>query len=392
VIFLVEDRKGRRRSFRNHSLPGLQPRPLRVLRLSEELPFPRDWTGGDLHCHSHWSQDPVEFGADPLVLRRAARALGLGFFAVTDHSYDFAWESPDYTVPTDPVQAFARFRQGVPPDLPGEPVVLPGEEVSCGNCRGENVHLLVLDHPEYIPGQGDGGRRWFENRPDLPLGQVLERTLAFGSPAFAAHPLPGMSWAQRKIFRRGDYHPEDMLPGLTGLQFWNGHLGRDFRAGRDFWVSQSLAGRPLRPAAGNDAHGDLNRCTHVRLPLLSLGQNDRHRFGNARTWLRCGDAVPDRSGLRHALKEAPCVLSDGPYLWIDAQGALSARSLPEFGTWAEILVHGRVGDGEVVVHREASASLELHRRLDLPAGVRWLRAEGRTTAGRTALTQMVPLE
>ncbi len=33
------------------------------------------------------------------------------FFAATDHSYDFAWESPDYMVPTDPEKAFARFRQ-----------------------------------------------------------------------------------------------------------------------------------------------------------------------------------------------------------------------------------------------------------------------------------------
>lgn len=389
VLFQVEDAKGRRTSFRNHSLPGIPDGSLSVLRLSGGFPFPKGWISGDLHCHTHWSQDPVEFGADPAVLRQASKALGMDFFAATDHSYDFAWESPDYMVPTDPVKAFARFRQSFPAELPGEPVALPSEEVSCGNHRGENVHLLVIDHPEYLPGQGDGGRHWLSNRPDLSLAQVLERTLASGAPTFAAHPRPGIAWLQRKIFRRGDYHAQDMLPGLTGLQFWNGHTGRDFEAGRDFWLEQARAGHALRPAAGNDAHGDLNRATHVKTPLMKLGVTRRHRFGNARTWLQTGEGViPDRAGIRQALKQAPCILSDGPYLWVDPNGSLSARTLPEFGAWSWIEVRVLRDGAEEILLREENAALEMHRRLDLPAGCRWIRAEGRTKSGRHALTQI----
>jgi hypothetical protein len=392
VIFQVEDAKGRRENFRNHSLPGIANASLKILRLGGRFPFPKGWVSGDLHCHTHWSQDPVEFGADPLVLRAAAKALGMDYFAATDHSYDFAWESPDYMVPTDPVKSFARFRQSLPMDKAGEPVVLPAEEVSCGNHLGENVHLLVIDHPEYLPGQGDGGRRWLDNRPDLPLVQVLERTLASGAPAFAAHPLPGISWLQKKLFRRGNYHAQDMHPGLTGLQFWNGHTGRDFEQGMKFWVQQAQSGRVLRPAAGNDAHGDLNRATHVKTPLFSLGVTDKHRFGHARTWLMLGEGVqPERAVLRQGLKSAPTLLSDGPYLWVDATGSLSARSLPEFGNWTRIVVWAMRNGAEEILHTEDSGSLEIHRKLDLPAGTRWIRAQGKTSRGRTAMTQIQQL-
>jgi hypothetical protein len=393
VVFQVEDRKGRREVFKNHSLPGLPDSSLRVLRMGTDSPLPKGWACGDLHCHTNWSQDPVEFGGDPQMMREAANALGLDFFAATDHSYDFAWDASDYTVATDPEKAFARFRQSLPPDLQGEAVVLPAEEVSCGNHRGENVHLLVMDHPEYLPGQGDGGRRWFKNKPDLSLPEILARTLASGAPTFAAHPLPGITGLQRKIFRRGDYHPEDMHPGLTGLQFWNGHTGKDFQQGKDFWVRQAMSGNVMRPAAGNDAHGDLNRATYVQIPLFRLGISTRHRFGFARSCLFLGEGVGvERTTVRQAMKDAPIFLTDGPYLWIDAMGGLSARSTPEFGTWTEIVIYARVADQEIAVHRESSDATELHRRLDLPAGTRWIRAEGRTSLGRTALTQMVPLE
>lgn len=389
VIFQVEDSKGRRETFRNHSLPGVADASLRVLRLAGGFPFPKGWVSGDLHCHTHWSQDPVEFGADPSVLQAASKASGMDFFAATDHSYDFAWESPGFMVPADPAKAFARFRQSLPMDRPGEPVVLPAEEVSCGNHLGENVHLLVIDHPEYLPGQGDGGRRWFANRPDLSLAQVLERTLASGAPTFAAHPLPQISWLQRRIFRRGDYHSQDMLPGLTGLQFWNGHAGKDFEQGKQMWIRESAAGRFLRPVAGNDAHGDLNRATHVKVPLFRLGTTQKHRFGHARTWLSMGEGVEiGRVNLREALKHAPVQLSDGPFLWVDAAGGLSARSLPEFGQWAEITVWVMRGDREEILLRETATTLEMHRRLELPPGCRWIRAEGRTVRGRRALTQI----
>ncbi|MEK7393762.1 MAG: hypothetical protein AAB214_14480, partial [Fibrobacterota bacterium] len=52
VLFEVEDSKGRRHKFLNHSLPRLAPTSLDVLRLESAFPFPAGWTSGDLHCHT----------------------------------------------------------------------------------------------------------------------------------------------------------------------------------------------------------------------------------------------------------------------------------------------------------------------------------------------------
>ena len=402
VVLELEDVKGRRHRFLNHDLPGLPPRSLSVLRLSAPFPFPAGWTSGDLHAHTTWSEDPVEWGGDPEVLRTAADCMGLGFWAATDHSYDFAWDHPDWMSPADPVERFAAFRASLPSDVPGRSVVLPAEEVSCGNSRGRNVHLLVVDHPAYIPGQGDGGRRWLRNRPDLSIRQVLEATSSEGSPSFAAHPRPGIGFAERILFRRGEWSAEDLLPGVGGLQFWNGEPGDDFRRGRALWVADLLRGGRRLPIAGNDAHGDLNRATQVSVPLLSLRETTRHRFGNARTWIHL-PAEPSRPLLRSALSgDCATVLSDGPFLSLKVPGAshdqerssrpeLLARSLPEFGTIASVRLFAQRGDSprEELVLEATPNALEWSSAPELPARATYLRAEMRTESGFRALTRAI---
>ncbi|HOX52417.1 MAG TPA: hypothetical protein PKY05_13080, partial [Fibrobacteria bacterium] len=343
-----------------------------------------------------------EWGGDPMVMRRAARCLGLGFYAATDHSYDFAWNHPDYLSPADPVQRFDAFRRSLPADEPGMPVVLPAEEISCGNSRGENIHLLAIDHPDYLPGQGDGGRRGLDNRPDLSILQVLERLTESGAPAFAAHPRPGIGWLQRKIFRRGQWDPQDLRPGLHGLQIANGSWGRDFLSGRDLWVNDLLAGNRRLPIAGNDAHGDLNRATQVAFPLLRLGQTDLHRFGHQRTWIFPGHS-PSRSSLREALTGAPCVISDGPWLGLSVPGAAHAversegtgrivgESLVEFGRIRRVVVfsHARSESAESVLLDLSPAALRVDSAFQVPADTRYVRAELWTESGHRALTRAV---
>ncbi|MEK7393113.1 MAG: hypothetical protein AAB214_11160, partial [Fibrobacterota bacterium] len=343
-------------------------------------------------------------GGDPATMNRAAKCMGMGFWAATDHSYDFAWKQPDYMVPTDPVAKFERFRASLPQDIPGEPVVLPAEEVGCGNRDGRNVHLIVIDHPEYLPGQGDGGRRWLDNRPDLSIAQVLDRIRQSGAPAIAAHPRPGIGLAERDIFRRGDYDLSDLHDGLTGLQFWNGGTGNDFRNGKALWVADLLRGNRRQPIAGNDAHGDLNRATQVDLPLVSLRQTKSHRFGKVRTWLHL-ETPPNRSNLRAALGgSAPTTLSDGPWLGLQIPGAsdpqrrspdgnirLEARSLLEFGNIDKIrlFAHKRGESSETILLDSTSDSLDFEHTLPMPGGLCYVRAELTTTKGSRALTDAI---
>jgi hypothetical protein len=418
ALFELEDAKGRRARFLNHDLPGVPPTTLVVDRLPAAPALPAGWVCGDLHCHTTWSEDPVEWGGDPQVMRRAAHAMGLDFFSANDHSYDFAWDHPDWMAPADPARRFAAFRRELSAtDGDGLPLALACEEVSCGNARGRNVHLIVCEHPEYIPGQGDGGRRWLRNRPDLSIGEVLDRASLSDAPAWAAHPRAPMGALQRALFRRGSWEDADLDPRLAGLQFWNGRRGTDFSEGRAQWLRSVLRGGSFLPLAGNDAHGDLNRAFQVDIPLVSVRQTTAHRFGHARTWLATDAASPspDRSGLKRLLaSRPPVVVSDGPWLSLRAPGAahprarsgsgaleLEGAALPGSQGLREARIYGqRAGEaGETLVARfDLAGSPSLSERLPCPAGLRWVRAEldglepvSRTEQAAKALTGIVAI-
>lgn len=400
----VENKAGKRRSFLNSNFPGITPSPLKLRMLEEYLPYPEGWYAGEMHCHSDYSNDPVEFGAPLEVLQQAGASLGLGFVLCTDHSYDFYYKKTRYMEPTDPHVNFGNYRsealrlnlavrQGF-----GLPVMIPGEEVSCGNHLGENVHLLVAGHGEFLPGLGDGGRRWFNNKPDLKVGEVLERL--GGTPCFAAHPRAAVGALEKLIFRRGMWHEEDLRSGgaagmggaaVGGLQFWNGHTGTDFRTGRDFWVRQLLAGRRLLPIGANDAHGDLNRNIGVKTPLFSLYENRKHLFGHVRTVVR--SARKSLEGIQDGLRQGPVVCTDGPFVNLGLEEGIllvAARSSRDFGALEKVaLFSGRKGDAGESLVREWNLDkgpMDFTEFMTPPKGAAYLRAEARTVKKGFAMT------
>lgn len=390
-LFIMAEWRGKTVRHERWNYPHLPPVPMLVHFLDAPLPRPVDWITGETHCHTWHSSDPVEFGAPACVLQNAARALGLDYVLTTDHSYDFAWEQGNYMKPADPQRRFAQLQKEIA-ELPAGPLLIAGEEVSCANSRGQNVHMLVPGNARYIPGQGDGGRRWFNNRPDLGIAEVLSQC---DVPCFAAHPRVPMGKAERLIFRRGDWADADLhFDGpnpVAGLQFWNGARDTGFVAGRAFWVSQLLQGHRILPIGGNDAHGDLNDCTGVRIPLWSLKHSRHHRFGNVRTVLPHGPDAPTRHSVQAAFRGDNLYLSDGPALWWEAgsQGpVLHAASTPDIGRIQSVtLFTGTTG-----------ASLEQAQSLDCqsPYDCRWhdqawrqanyVRAECTTSDGLFALT------
>src|SRR4029079_5405998 len=106
----VENRRGKARTFLNSNFPGLAPSPLGIRLLSAPLPYPEGWRGGEMHCHSDYSNDPVEYGAPLAVLQEAAHSLGMGFVLCTDHSYDFYYRKTRYMEATEPEANFAAYR------------------------------------------------------------------------------------------------------------------------------------------------------------------------------------------------------------------------------------------------------------------------------------------
>ena len=291
---LTVQREGKTQTFERWNLPRLPQKPLRFKVLNEAPPIAPGYAAGEMHCHTHYSADHVEYGATPAVLQQAAKAVGLDFVSCTDHAYDFAFTLEDYTKEAEsPVPRFQKLREEIAA-LPSKdengndmPLMLAGEEVSAGNSKGENVHMTVLAPEGYLPGLGDCGRYWLDNKPTRTIKQILNMT---GAHCFAAHPFQQMGLLEKFIFRRGYWKPEDLQLNnkhtIRGLQFWNGVRDEGFKLGREFWINELGKGNYLLPIGGNDAHGDLNSMTAVELPLLTLKHTRAHIFGNVRTVIR----------------------------------------------------------------------------------------------------------
>ena len=297
------------RTFRQHSYKGGSRVPLEVLVAAEPMPRLSGWMAGDLHTHSIYTDDPVEFGAPLPAMQQAARAIGMDCCAVTDHSYDLTGRPREGRSLQDRWEQFRAEVAGL--NRNSGPLLVPGEEVSCGNSRGRNIHLLVLNHPDCLPGDGDGAKGFGQTRPDLSLTEVAAQ-IGEDTALLAAHPEVRPPISQQVILRRGKWETADYgHPRLDGLEILNGALTRDFFDGIARYRSLLLDGRRLALAAGTDAHGNFNRFRQVGVPLVRLREGLHQRFGWARTLVRTGD---DRSiaGIIRALRAGETIITTGP--------------------------------------------------------------------------------
>jgi hypothetical protein len=426
---LTVEREGKTQTFERWNLPRLKPVPLRFKVLNEYPPIAPGYAAGEMHCHTHYSADHVEYGATPEVLQLAAKAVGLDFVNCTDHAYDFAFTQEDFTKEADsPVPRFQKLREEIAA-LPSKdengndmPLMLAGEEVSAGNSKGENVHMTVLAPEGYLPGLGDCGRYWLDNKPTRSIKQILNMT---GAHCFAAHPFQQMGLLEKFIFRRGYWKPEDLQlnnkHSIRGFQFWNGIRDEGFKLGREFWINELGKGNYLLPIGGNDAHGDLNSMTAVDLPLISLKHTRAHIFGNVRTVVKIMDptgnpilSFPAPTGnlptqppltlddLNAAFSADNCYITDGPALWWERDGKniiFHARSNKETGGgFRYIRIYGRqvLPNGKLALEEEVmiGSLVAAPDHADIPVatfGHAYVRAECETATGKFALTSAAQL-
>ncbi|ACX75737.1 hypothetical protein Fisuc_2150 [Fibrobacter succinogenes subsp. succinogenes S85] len=420
---LTVEREGKSQTFERWNLPRLKPVPLCFKVLNEKPPIAPGYAAGEMHCHTHYSADHVEYGATPEVLQLAAKAVGLDFVNCTDHAYDFAFTQEDYTKEADsPVPRFQKLREEIAAlpvkDENGNdmPLMLAGEEVSAGNSKGENVHMTVLAPEGYLPGLGDCGRYWLENRPTRSIKQILNMTEAH---CFAAHPFQQMGLLEKFVFRRGYWKPEDLQlknkHSIRGLQFWNGIRDEGFKLGREFWINELGKGNYLLPIGGNDAHGDLNSMTAVDLPLISLKHTRAHTFGNVRTVIKVGSRkseVGSKAKQESALSLADinaaftadnCYITDGPALWWERDDngiTFHARSNKETGGgFRYVRIYGRriQSNGKLAPEEEVmiGSQVATPNHADIPVatlGFAYVRAECETATGKFALTSAARIQ
>ncbi|MFH1852498.1 MAG: CehA/McbA family metallohydrolase [Candidatus Neomarinimicrobiota bacterium] len=406
---------GRPKCVRNHNVPTSPAFPLLTTIAAEPLPGATEYFWGDLHYHSSFTEDFVEFGAPLTATRSAAAALGLDFVAVSDHSYDLDNTNDSWKINDPELQKWRRSRTEIAAlNTSAGLLLLPAEEVTVRNARGRNVHLLVYNHADFIAGSGDGAEVWGQNRSEHDIAGVL-KLLGPDALAIAAHPgvvTPPLEWL---LIRRGRWEQADRsTAGLAGFQIVNGAWDRGAHRGLRHWIRLLLSGRRTTIVAGNDAHGNFNHFHQIGLPMVSTRHHGDQILGRWRTGvLRSGELTA--GNILTGIRRGRCIVSDGPALLLTAvtdreyslgdvipggQFTLLAecRSSVEFGALRELLVyHGHIGDTseKLVLTRHWSDGqfrTETKQALDFPRGSGYLRAALTTTSGRRCLSNPIWIE
>ena len=364
-IFIKYQVNGKEKTCERWNYPFLPPKPMIVNFLKEPPPKPDGWLAGETHCHSNYTSDSVEFGASPAMLQKAAVSVGLDFVCITDHSYDLICN-----------REFQKLKW----EVAAYPLLIAGEEISCGNSKNQNVHLLTYGNENYVEGHGDGGRRWWNANPDLTIKKAIEKSKTF---CFAAHPNLQMLLAEKLLLKRGSWDFRDLTENkIYGIEFWNGFRGSDFYEGRELWIKCLLTGHKLLPLGGNDAHGDLNSYTAVKRPLWNLKCNQEHVFGQVRT------VIPNNGKTPFSELPKNLYITDGPALWIE-NGFLHAKSTADFGKFLSITIfRGEKGkpNFEKKEEMQIDNSYELDFEIPLNNSL-YVRAECETDAGKFAMTR-----
>ena len=300
--------------------------PLQVYLAKDPLPRFKNWYFGDFHYHSNYTEDQVEFGAPLAATIEMARAIGLNFFAVTDHSYDLddhedSWVENDHDIPK-----WHKFLNEVDElnSRLSDFVLLPGEEVSAGNYRNRNIHLLIIHNKKFLPGKGDSAERWLRTKPDLSLDQIFNK-IDEDALAIAGHPEMPTPFLQWLLIRRGQWNWQDFQHHkLNGIQIWNGENDRSFYQGSDKWVRLLLEGKKLSLIAGNDAHGNFNRFRQIGFPFFTFRESYTQLFGNMRTAVKSMTPL-SLSETIQAVKRNHVLVSNGPVLDVHLQNEVGKR-------------------------------------------------------------------
>ncbi|MDN5354416.1 MAG: hypothetical protein PWQ09_1172 [Candidatus Cloacimonadota bacterium] len=300
--------------FINDNYQGLTPVPFQF-HITDKLPYPTGWYAGEPHYHSNYTNDQVEFGADLGSTTVMAKAMGLDWFFVTDHSYDLD-DKPDNYLQFDPhLSKWKDMQSQVSQHDSPDCRILAGEELSVGNFKHRNVHLLIINNQKFLQGFGDSAEKWFHNKPTMNISNITKEPAAL---YIAAHPNERVPLIQKISLRRSNWQTDDFLENnIQFLQIINddNHIDSSI----EYWKELLLAGHKFFLLAGNDAHGNFNLMRQIEKPFLKLFSNRNQIFGNWHTVFKYKENTPIEG-----LKNKQIIVSNGPFMnfWLeDATGS-----------------------------------------------------------------------
>ncbi len=400
-------------TIRQDNLPGMKRKPFRVHLARERLPLPDSWIAGDMHIHSDYTSDQVEFGAPIPATVELAKVMGLSFAAITDHSYDLDDEEMNFLKNDPGLPKWKKFQEEVGNlNAAEEPFILiPGEEVTCRNSKERNVHCLVLNEPRYIPGSGDGAEKWLNTRSEHSVRELPD-IVSDDALVIAAHPMAPVPFLQHLLINRGNWSARDCETlFLHGLQILNGNRDAAFYKGLKEWVKLLLNGKRVFIFGGNDAHGNFSRFRQVRMPMISLIEKEGFQiFGEAKTVLRVSDGRITLQAVLDSIRQGRAIITDGPFISLtltnekkdqaELGGTISGHnfsvhietaSTAEFGALSDVrIIYGKINNEEKIIGGFHPGQYQFRREIKLSAEAPgYIRAELETADGHFGYTNPV---
>ena len=293
----------------NDNFPDIKTKQYKTFYAKEALPFPKKWFAGEPHYHSNHTSDQVEFGADVKSSAILAKTMGLSWLFITDHSYDLDDSLSSCTKNDAALPIWKQMQKDVKEYDSNELRIIQGEEVSIGNSKGENVHMLAINHNEFIEGHGDSAEKWFKNKPQHSLTEI-KKLHNENNIFIAAHPIEKIPFMQKLTLRRGNWKDEDYQnSSIKFLQVINSAEPGNIERSVNYWEKMLLKGNKYYLIAGNDAHGNFNVMRQIKSPFWKLFSSQKQVFGQFFTAYKYKKNQPVAG-----LKNGEVIVSNGPFL------------------------------------------------------------------------------
>ncbi|MBD3358569.1 MAG: hypothetical protein GF363_15525 [Chitinivibrionales bacterium] len=309
---IIAHNGGKRDVVLNDNLPTTSKAPFVGWLTEEPLPGSDRAAYGDLHVHSHYSRSHVEFGPPVAVIDYMAKAYGLDFAALTDHSYDLASRTENFLAYDPNAERWGLMLAEASKSKGYSTNLIVGEEVSSANAQGKTVHLCGLGLRRFVPGSRDGARFNAPKNSTLSLPEAIGAIHAQGGLAMAAHPGARPGILERLLLRRGSWHACDVSSKLDIFQALNNGFNRSWYHARRLWIDLLLSGLRLPLAAGNDSHGDFNRYRSIGIPFVSIAENPDRYLSYSRTGIY--GKPSSGSEIIAALRAGRTFVTTGPFL------------------------------------------------------------------------------
>jgi len=315
------------------NINGIKKNSLEIHYSPTNYVFTKDFNCLDIHTHSSFTDDFVEFGAKPKDYISMLKYIGLNSFAITDHSYDLDDKEGFYFNPDNNLTKWNKLQEI---GAKNNNRTIIGEELSCGNQKNKNIHLLVLKNSKFISGSGDGGEKLCSNKPTISLQEVISK-YKNNFILIAAHPFIKSSFFEDLLLNRGVYSNED-LKDLEFIQILNGNKWINYKSDIAWYIKRWQKGVPTYFLAGNDSHGYFSWSPKLLIPLLKASYNSENLFGKHKTILNnFKSSNNDVNSLKKAFRSSS--ITTGPFMFVKKnqnQYTITAKSYKHFGKFTKL--------------------------------------------------------